>query len=742
MNGKPPNRWKRYGKKIYFFFPVRLLLGYLKTNHLILLSWLIPFLIVLQLFGIRFGLPSLFLAPEYMGKINGMAFLFLGLVTGSFIMAFHISSYVVMAHRYPFIVTVSKPFYIYALNNSVIPAVYLMVYLYQSFRFQTGYEMIAVPQVLMNLFSFLGGVLLFVYFSFGFFYFMVRVWPKMILSRLLESNKLPWLAGIIEKDKRKKMEEAPKENRGPSKVEWYVNGFFTTAKSREFSHFDKSFLSNVFHQQHKNAFYYVVLILIFIVVRGLIKDRPELILPAGASLLLLFTLVLLITSLFYIIFGRWTFLAVIVLLLSADTVSPFTVNRYNDSAYGLDYSNRKAAVHPLAHGNFRADSLNTVKILNRWAAKNKLPSGKKPKMVIVCASGGGMKLAMWTYYSLAYADSVTHGRLLRHTQLFTGASGGMLGAAFLRELYLEKQTGKIKKLLSEKYISEITTDILNPVFYSFSMSDWFFRLQRFRYNGHAYYKDRAYMFEQTLNRNLGPVFDKPLAAYRNDEESARIPMLIFTPTVINSGSRMIISPVGVSYLTRDPYSKLLKNIEFRYNYRAFGADSLRFLTAIRMNASFPYVSPVVALPGKPRISLFDAGLNDNYGFLTAYAFVLEFRRWIMQHTDGVVLVRIDENDYPFYGQKVNFTDHLLRPLGTLFSDWQSIQENNYLSVIASLKKILDGKFYFFSFRFGSVNKRVSLSWHLTLREKNILKQSVYLPENQNQLKRLNNLLQQ
>lgn len=361
-------------------------------------------------------------------------------------------------------------------------------------------------------------------------------------------------------------------------------------------------------------------------------------------------------------------------------------------------------------------------------------------MVIVCSSGGGMKLAMWAYYSLAYADSVTNGRLLKHTQLFTGASGGMLGAAFLRELYLEKQQGKIKKLFSEKYVSEITTDILNPVFYSFSMSDWFFRLQHFQYNGHRYYKDRAYMFEQTLNRNLGPVLDKPLMAYRKPEENSTIPMLILTPTIISSGSRLIISPVDVSYLTKVPYSKALQNIEFRHNYRKFGADSLRFLSAIRMNASFPYVSPLVALPGRPRLTLFDAGLNDNYGFLTAYAFVMEFRKWILQHTAGIVLVRIDENDYIIYHRKMTINDRISKPLGALFSDWETIQENNYLPVIGSLKKILNGKFEMVSFRFGSVNKRVSLSWHLTKQEIQILKQAIYSPENQQQVKRLGQLL--
>ncbi len=140
-------------------------------------------------------------------------------------------------------------------------------------------------------------------------------------------------------------------------------------------------------------------------------------------------------------------------------------------------------------------------------------------MVLVCTSGGGLKMALWTYYSLGYIDSLTNGSLLKHTQLITGASGGMLGAAYLRELYLDHLTGEINSYYSYTYIDRLSKDLLNPILYSFSMSDWFFRLERFSYNGYTYYKDRAYMFEKFVNKNLGPVLDKPLSAYYEPERN-------------------------------------------------------------------------------------------------------------------------------------------------------------------------------------------------------------------------------
>ena len=99
----------------------------------------------------------------------------------------------------------------------------------------------------------------------------------------------------------------------------------------------------------------------------------------------------------------------------------------------------------LQHGDYEKDSLETIYVLEKWKEKNSnvTDTHGKPKMVLICTSGGGLKMALWTYFSLGYIDSLTNGSLLKHTQLITGASGGMLGAAYLRELYLEHLNGKI-----------------------------------------------------------------------------------------------------------------------------------------------------------------------------------------------------------------------------------------------------------------------------------------------------------
>ncbi len=748
MKGKSKQANQSVWKNIYYFFPSRLLLGQFKTNHLFILMWVFPFLIITHAFGVKFGVPSLFLAPEYMGHQNGFSFLFMGLATGSFIMAYHLSSYVVMAHRYPFIVTVSKPFYVYSLNNSLIPVAYLLLYLYQSYRFQIGYEMISGNEALANLSAFLLGNVLFIYFSFGFFYLVARTIPSVF--HVFENNikrfdKYHWIEKFFEKDKNIKIKEAPIRENEKGGVETYIRSFLRVARTGRFHHYSKEAFTHVFYYQHRNALLYALFILFAVLIRGLFKDQPSLILPAGASLQLMLTIIILLSSLLYILFQRWTFVAVTLLLVIAGFTAPFAISSYNNNAYGLQYpKNPVPVINPLNHGNFRSDSLKTVQILNRWLQKNLDPQHpeKKPQLVVVSTSGGGLKMAVWTYYALAYADSCLHGELLKHTELMTGASGGMLGAAYLRELYLQKQKTKANFQPSGQRVKNLSKDILNPVFYTFSMSDWFFRLQTFSYQSKTYYKDRAYIFEQTLNRNLGTLLDKPLYAYRKPEEKATIPLLILTPTIENMGTQLIISPIDVSYLTKREPKEIIRNVEFRHQYAAFGADSLRFLSAIRMNASFPYVSPDVALPGKPRLVVMDAGLNDNFGYVTAFHFIVTFSTWIKRHTSGIILLELHENDTPdVYHLHANLGYRLMRPMGSLFDDWAYVQKSNYQEMLASLDKLLPGKFQQLRLTFGSSKNHISLSWHLTKKEKQILMKAIHNTDNQKSIKRLHTLLE-
>jgi len=738
-------KWLRIWKRILYFFPLQLLKAYFKHHQVYLLIWLFPFLVILNNFGVTFGIPSLFLAPQYDGNTGLLSFLFMGLVTGSFIMAFHISSYVVMSHRFPFIVTTRRPFLVYSQNNSTIPFLYILLYVFQSINFQLYKQYIPFGKSLTNILFFLVGIIIFIFFSFIFFYVRVRIFP--LLNRKIKNSInisiiKPYIKRYIKKHNQKKEHKINNIYAGaygPENIEIYIKGFFNIGKAKKFKHYNKKILSEVLYSQHLNAFYYIILIISFILIRGQFKDETSLILPAGASILLIFTVITLGFSLIYIIFKKWTVIAILGILLLLN----YLFNSHNEiynSAYGLNY-NKQTNINISAHGNFNKDSLSTIKILNNWKHKNTNDSISKPKMIIVCASGGGLKMALWTYYSLGYIDSLYNGRLLKQTELMTGASGGMIGAAYIRELYYQHLQTKNGAYFSKTHFNQLSKNLLNPIMFSMSFSDWFIRFDKFKYNKHLYYIDRAFMFENALNINIKGVFDKSIISYRQPEQNAIIPMMILNPSIMNTGSRLIISPLNQSYLVKSEYLDSLKNIEFRYTYKAFEADSLRFLTALRMQASFPYVSPPVHLPGYPTIRVFDAALNDNYGYLTAYNFIMEFSDWINQNTSGVILLNIDELEQhrKMYYSKDGYVSRMFSPFKTLFGNWSDIQLSNNLQVLSSVKKVLNNKFYFIDLKLNSKGKKISLSWELTNNEKQIIINSISSEHNKAQISKLDSL---
>ncbi len=732
--------WQKYRS----FFPLQLIIEYFKRDYLILLFWLILFLVITGKLGTEFGLQYIFLSPEYMGKINALSFLFLGIGVGSFIMAFNVSSYVATAHRYPFLATVKRPFEIFSFNNLFFPLLYILVYVVESFINQVNYEMLPTGKAVLNLLSFLLGISLFVGFAYLYFYL-----TEIVLYDFIENLKvkikncrlLAWFVQRYNVHKHDKLKKIDSENlKFSPKVKFYLGKNLKIHQVKKLHFINNRQLTKTFTRQHIHAFFFAIITLSIIFLRGLLSDNPQFIIPAAASIHVFFTVVLLILTLFYVFFGQWSVFSFIVFAFILDFINPIYNDFYHSTAFGLNYSYRHRKIEIFKHTDFQKDSLNIVKILNTWHDNYLKKYHTKPYFVVISTSGGGMKQAFWTYYSISFADSLTNGRLLENTRLMTGASGGMLGIAYLREIYRQQKQGLIYNYRDRKYLKKLSSDILNPVLFGLSMSDIFMPYRTFKFGNHRYIKNRAYLFEHAFNLHTNYALNKPLAFYRPYEQSAQIPMLIITPTILNVGTRLIISPLNLSFLVKPTVRRHVKNIEFSTVYKDFDADSLNFLSAIRMNASFPYVTPTVILPGRPKMKIMDAGLNDNYGFLTAFDFVMEFKDWIKSNTNGLIFINICENEIVNYNDRSSFFKSLFEPAFSLYNDWDVIENFNYHDAISKLKYVFGGKFHLIELTFGTKKNRVSLSWHLTRREKHFLLSQIYSKQNQKSLQQLQSLL--
>jgi len=374
-------------------------------------------------------------------------------------------------------------------------------------------------------------------------------------------------------------------------------------------------------------------------------------------------------------------------------------------------------------------------------------------MVIICTSGGGLKAATWTMQVVQQADSLLEGSLLKHTTLLTGASGGMLGMAYLRELYLQKQQGKALNIYEKEHINQITQDIINSVAFTAISNDLFMPWSTFTYHEHTYHKDRGYIFEQQLNENTNGLMDKPLIAYSKAEQQALIPMLYLTPSIINDARRLIISPQGVSFMMvapvgqQNPRAVEVDAVDFRWMFQQQEADSLRMLTALRMNATYPYVLPDVHLPSEPELQTIDAGFLDNYGILAATRFIQVFQDWIRENTSGVVLLQISSSEKIEEignGGGNGVIESLLNPLGIAGKvlERQEFEHDNSLGFIYDI--LGEGNFDVIRFIYRPTQEEqleASISFHITDREKADILRAIHLPANKSGLRQLEQLMQ-
>ena len=170
--------------KLLYSFPIQLVINHLKKNQVLLAVWLLLFSIISGQFGKTLGIPYLFLDPEYLNEVGFLSFFLIGLTLGGFIMAFHISSYILDGHRFAFLGTVTRPFLRFAFNNSIIPLGFLLYYFYAIIQFQLENEFITTGLLIYKLAGLLIGCTLVIISVFLYFRFTNKDIFKILASNV------------------------------------------------------------------------------------------------------------------------------------------------------------------------------------------------------------------------------------------------------------------------------------------------------------------------------------------------------------------------------------------------------------------------------------------------------------------------------------------------------------------------------------------------------------------------------
>lgn len=309
------------------------------------------------------------------------------------------------------------------------------------------------------------------------------------------------------------------------------------------------------------------------------------------------------------------------------------------------------------------------------------PECSKPKLVIMCVSGGAIRSAYWAATVMEKLASspagedgkpvVQAGEFYDHIRLITGASGGMVGMSyFVEALYRQEprpplaEKPKTFGVEGAKIPSKSLRDVASFIALQ---SPWRMLLPRIPGDG-AF--DRGLVLDYSWPRLQGVDFRD----LRGLEQWGAIPSIVFSPMIVDDGRRLLISnldlashrlprPADPKESEEDRAARLkewaipiarqddLDNDNDGRSRNKFSVSAMELLklveeardltlaTAARMSATFPFVSPAINLPTDPPLRIVDAGYYDNYGVHLANAWILQNREWLKEHTSGVLVVQ-------------------------------------------------------------------------------------------------------
>jgi len=735
-----------YLRGIFYSLPLQLIFLHFRKYQVLLIFWFFMFSVVNSSFMKSFGADALFLAPEYLGNVNSISCAIMGMAIGVFIMCWNITTFILFSRQFTFLAATQYPFLKYCINNSVIPVAFLIFYLIRAYQFAHYKELISNVEIIFLTVGFMAGLLLIL--SISFFYFFRA--DKTILKRLQPAFKSA--KNVIYHFQ---PDPHPASIKSLIYSEWFLDSFFRIRKCRDVSHYSKELMEKIFKQHHFAAVFSLLIAYLFLIVIGFFLDSRFFQLPAGASITLFFAILIGVCGAVVYFFQSWSvpafllFITMLNFLYRIEWIDP------RNKAYGLNYTNKneqpeysQKSLQALANpDSINKDKKNMEGILNKWKQKQ---GEDKPLLIVMTTSGGGTRSATFTMNVLQRLDSITGGQMMKKTFLITGASGGMIGASYFRELYREKLHGKNFNLQSPQYVDDIADDLLNPTFTSFIARDLFAPEQKFSVGPYTYLRDRGYAFESALNENTGGVLDKRLKDYREDEAEANIPLMFYHTVITRDGKMMLVNTQPLRFMMQPPTdstndTEAVDAVDYSSFFAKQDPYNLRLLSVLRMNATFPIVLPNVWMPSKPVIDVMDGGLRDNYGVENSLRFLSHMQKWIEDNTSGVLIIQIRdrmdggwENPYEYNDLTGNSTKSffLLQHNWYKMMDYfQSDMENYFVSNSGyPIHKI--------SFQYipRSEEHKAALSFHLSEREKLDIAASLNSSHNQEGLKKLLELI--
>jgi hypothetical protein len=346
----------------------------------------------------------------------------------------------------------------------------------------------------------------------------------------------------------------------------------------------------------------------------------------------------------------------------------------------------------------RSATLDSRAALTRYAAKN------GGTLVLVAASGGGITASLWSAHVLQRLEKHIPD-FHRKITLISAVSGGSVGTLYYVDGFADGAPPVMKEVVEASSDSSLSAAV-----WGFAFIDAY-RTVLGRVLG---IWDRGWALEQRWGTHLANS-ERTLGDWTDGVRAAWRPIALFNATVQETGERLILSPVTIEPRNASGRRDLAEMLPGR---------DLKAVTAARLSATFPYVSPHARPDVAPDFTgrsfrAVDGGYYDNSGIVSALDVVNDWLEKRGRAPTRIALIeirasgRIDQGPLPDLKP-----DSLLRTAGAPIETLLRMRTTSQLArnqvelrlVQKVWKSDYDVELAHFTFRLSDDQP---LSWHLT-----------------------------
>lgn len=337
-----------------------------------------------------------------------------------------------------------------------------------------------------------------------------------------------------------------------------------------------------------------------------------------------------------------------------------------------------------------------------------------PRSIVVAANGGGIQASAWAAQVLYGLYEDCGERFLRSVRLISSVSGGSVGSAtFVHWLNSKKNARQPDEAAAMSSLDEVA--------WGFSFTDFLRGLVPWVFGGligRGRALEQAWRLNSARDLTVLGEMDEPLSSWNSKVATGELPAVIMNATIAETGERLLLATTKVG--RRQVLGRARVDATELHFINGEKLD-VGVVTAARLSASFPYVTPAARsdAPG-PQPHVVDGGYYDNYGMATMV-------EWLDGALDGagdkvqsVLVVQIhgapvnpDPSDER-HAKKRGWFYQAIAPLTTLAAVRSAGQiAHNDIELELLQQKWAAAKVPIHTVTFEFQNPEAPLSWHLT-----------------------------